>query len=323
MLSSKEILKKFDLYPFATLATDASGSIVYKNLITKSIYPNIHIGAKLSVYTDIDNGTAGVVRSVFYGEEISLLIHKFDTDGIQNIIAVFSPACAHLVFTDDAHEGYEAVIKNLMEKEDGHDGYKQKHALIRHVSKSLDLARACGRFARLYLDNCDFNKCECVSVASFFKSLSNIMERRLTLDIKLNIDSYDSGINISIDKQSSMVLLNLVCFSVSVSDDRELNVSFEENGGYIRISIKSKCTYDMSKIFDAENELPYIFTLLVGMNLAICSEYDYSFSHNGKETMLKITVPRTKASEIAFSSIGVSERFINEYFSLLTSIFKN
>ena len=65
MINIKQNLKNFDLYPFATIATDSTNSIVYKNQMTKTMYPSIHIGAKLSAYINIDSSFVGIVRSEF------------------------------------------------------------------------------------------------------------------------------------------------------------------------------------------------------------------------------------------------------------------
>ena len=145
----------------------------------------------------------------------------------------------------------------------------------------------------------------------------------MALGIKLEVVASNSDLTITIDKRSAIILLNLVCFSLTVSDDRNISISFNETGNSVRIGVSTRCDCVMSKMFDVENELPYIFTLLIGMNLAERREFEHTLSHNGKFVTSEVSVPLVNTSDAVLSSTGVSELLINEYFSLFTSVFNN
>jgi len=322
MINFKKQIKNFDLYPFVTLATDSNGCIIYKNVITKSIYPNIRVGARLSSYTPISGLDTGIVRTELYGEEATLLIQRCLDSEISHIIAVFSPSCASFIKSEDFSDKYSSVLTGLAENDEKTDFYKQKHAFVRKINKSLDTVKACARFTRLYYDNCQYEKSECISLSSFFESLLTIFKKRLDTGIDFSLDSSLPDVSITVDKRSVMLLLNIICFSAAVTDDKRVLISFDGQDGTSSVKIKIKSSQNIGSIYDAENELPYIFSLLVGMSLAEASGFEYSFSNSEKLIEMRMTIPSSKPCEASLSSIGATEYYINEYIKLFEDIFK-
>ena len=319
MYFPRENLINFDLYPFVTIACDSNGFIIYKNELTKKLYGNVHVGARLSAYTNISISPSRIVNADFYGDKCTMFLCNFSE---YTVITIFSIGCCRSDVYAQSCEEFKKAVEKLLEKE-YNDNAKEKRSLLRDVVRKYETAKKCGAFASAFLENQNLFSYDIVTVSEFISSVINIINNRLDVNVKMNLrdDSNDTPY-IRIKKATLLTLLNFISFAI-LNSENNVNVTISTENDSVNISFDYNSKHIFENIFKGEGVRPYIFTLLTGIDNAESNGIKYSFTHQNHQTAFNLTLPLIVSRELIFNSENSIEKIIEEYLELSKRIFTN
>lgn len=315
----REKLANFDLYPFVTIACDKNGFIIYKNELTKKLYNNVHVGAKLSSYTDVSMSPSRIINADFYGDKGTMFLCNFDE---YTVITIFSIGCCRSDIYAQSCEEYKNAVEKLLEKE-YNDNTKEKRSLLRAVVRKYETAKKCGLFASSFLENQNLFSYDIVTASNFISSVIKIINNRLDINVNLNLcDNSKETPYIEIRKPILLTLLNFMSFAI-LNSENNVNVTLSTDSDEVKISFEYCSKHVFENIFNKESVRPYIFTLLTGIDTAEKNRINHCFTYQSNQTTLTVTLPLIIPEEMIFNSCDNIEKMIDEYIELSHVIFTN
>lgn len=318
-------------YPSPVIAINAENFVVAKNYLASMAFPNVHVGAKASTYTNIDLNKEAFSKGVFYGkkynyytcesvvenEPCKLLFISLSSFGED--LLPFNPIETYKDKVINAPSGENIALKN-----------KQRR-YIRSVNNNLIKANYFDNFRALFEANArPVDKSETVELVAVCTALEKIAHNYLG-DIEINIenDLIAERLIASISEINiASMLLNSICFSV-INSSGPINVSLKKDGDFGNISIKFNSSTNFFELYNVEESdinnsaLNSGFALCVALEIA--KQNDISFSIVGKTERNKTTytinhnIPiKTEYGLVFSSNTSLITTFTNE---LLTVFF--
>lgn len=316
-------LANFDLYPFVTVACDSKGFVIYKNELTRKLYQNIHIGARLSSYTDIALIPSRIESAKFYGNSCTLFICNLeDDDGDYTVITIFSIGFCSMALYQDSVAELKSAVTNLLKHKDA-EASLEKRSFLRDVARKQELAKKCGLFISSYLENQSLFSYDVVNVANFISRVVNVINNRLGFDIKLELcDLSETTPHIKISKATALILLNLINFTI-LNSNRDIKVSVSTDIKTVNVSFEYFSKHIFQNIFPNDEVAYYTFMLLTGIDLAEKNNIRISFANQNDVHRVKTEFPLIIQKGLKFNSYNSIDEMIEEYIELSIALFKD
>ena len=323
MQFSRENLTNFDLYPFTTIACDSDGFVIYKNELTRKLYRNIHVGAKLSTYTNAALSPSRIEVADFYGERCTMFICSLeDNNGIYTIITIFSiGSCGSDLYKNSITE-LETAVTSLLSSNESGDVLK-KRSLLRDIVKKHELAKRCGAFASSYLENTNLFSFDFANVTDFISRIVTIINDRLEIDVTIDIcDLTKCTPYIKITKGTVLVMLNFLNFAI-LNSDKNVTITLSNTGNEVNISFEYHSKHIFENIFTDNNALCNTFMLLTGINVAEQNNGHVSITNKNGRSSVDAYFPLIIPKDMTFKSTDNLNEMIEEYIKLSHIFFKD
>jgi len=316
-------LTNLDLCPFAAVACDSNGFVIYKNELTRKLYKNVHVGARLSTYTSVDTAHNHIEINDFYGERCTLFIYNLeDAEGAYTVITVFSVGFCNTDLYRNSVTELENAVTSLL-NQDTSDGISEKRSFLRAVAKKHELARKCGAFASSYLENIDLFSYDVVNATDFIARIVNIINNRLGLDVKLEMcDLTDCIPYVKITKATVLVLLNFINFAI-LNSDRNVTVTVSTSSKEVNVSFEYHSKHIFENIFTSDAVAYYTFMLLTGIDTAEQNNTRISLTNQDGRSSVDTYFPLEISKDMTFKSSDILDKMIEEYIKLSQSYFKD
>lgn len=317
----RKSLTNLDLYPFVTVACNSDGFVIYKNELTRKLYRNVHVGAKLAAYTNVDTSSSHIETTDFYGEKSTVFVCPLeDEDGLYSVITVFSVGLFGTDLYQSSVSEFKSAVSALLKAEHD-DAVLEKRSLLRDVVKKHELAKRCNAFTSSYLENANLFSRDTVNITDFIKRTVCIINNRLELEVKLDTcDLTTCTPYVKITKNTVLVLLNLINFTILNSDkDVRITISNTENTVCIFFEYHSKHVFE--SIFANNRALYYTFLLLSGVSTAEGNGIRISFINQDGRSLVDTRLPLINSNDPTFKSSDDIDKMIEEYISLSNAYF--
>ena len=322
MQISRKNLTNLDLYPFASVACDSNGLVIYKNELTRKLYKSIHIGAKISTYTDASLDSSHIESTSFYGENGTVFVCNLeDEDGTYTVLTIFSVGfCCSELYQNEVSELISAVTA-LLSQEDSNTS-NGKRSLLREIIKKQVLAKKCGAFASSYIENQNLYTYNTASATDLISRIIYIINNRLGLDVKLELcDLCEQTPYIKINKSTILVLLNFTNFAI-LNTNKNVRVAISNTDTRVNVSFEFCSKNIFENIFSNNITAYYTFMLLTGIDTAERNSIRISFSNNDNHSSVTADFPLIVQRDITFKSNNYLDEMIEEYIKFSNQFFK-
>ncbi len=303
-------------YPSPIIAVNDDNFVTAKNYLASLTFPNIHVGAKFSVYSDINIKNEGLARGVFYGKEYTYFSNLVEGEEEPYYIFVISLSTfGEDLMSFNPLELYKEKVK-LIANSEGNETTREesnkKRQYIRSVYNNLVKINYFEQFKGLF--NIESNKHNFSEACEIYKIFTAM--NYLFVDY---FDDVDVIFEVSCDALLAKIsefhivsmLLNSLAFSVLNSNDK-IQIKLTDNTINADISIEFLSKHDVFALYTQENAsedtalLNSAFSLCVSLELAKCNGVNFKIikeKQSGKtKYTIKHIIPTEKGTQMRFSS---------------------
>ncbi|MBE6701000.1 MAG: hypothetical protein E7582_03830 [Ruminococcaceae bacterium] len=316
-------------YPSAVVAIDKDGFVIAKNYLASISFPVIHVGAKVSNYTDINYLLSGMSRGVFCGKEYTYFCTESDVDKTPCYLMFLSLASfGEDLLPFDVIKAYGEKVEKFSdncvygEKVDSN----AQRRYIRSVHNNLVKVNFFSVFKNLFNPDRNVEKMrlddEKVVLSQICTSVSFAVDNYLSeLDVVFDINYENPKLVAGICKQDIVnIILNTLVFC-AINSSSSIKVSLDKGESDV-----AQLTFDFTSRFDlfsvykvSEGDTSVLNSALsffVAFELAKLYDFKFSFSKNREiKNRYKITyeIPVTTSNKAGFSSGDNLDTIVERY----------
>ena len=320
-------------YPSPIIAANDEGFIIAKNYLASMTFPNIHIGARLSNYTDINPFIEKLSSGIFYGKNHTYYASHSNINGEKAYLIVISIASfGEDLFPFNPIEIYRNKVKGLTLDENNFDELKnEKRKYVRNVHNNLIRANYFDTFKGLFETKYSKSVNDSTELLKVCSALEYIIQELLdTIDISFDINFIDTNLKANISENYIIsLLLNSLFFSV-INSSGAIKIALNHIDDVAEINFNFISDFDFSALYnvgefdEATENLNSALSLCIALELAKRSNIEYSIEKtaiDGKtEYTIKHKINITENNSIEFASGDTITPLLKKY---LLTIFYN
>lgn len=261
-------------YPSPVIAIDTSGFVLAKNYLSSLTFKNIHVGAKIAKYTDIDFTECSMSRNTFYGNEYSYFVCKDSIDNIEcylMFISISDYGVDYLPF--NPVELYRQKVAELSSESESSDIKNKKRQYIRSLHNNLLRVNYFENFKALFTPKAHIARSdETISLYSVFCALEKICCNYISeADIKFHEnDTYAFDSVKTSNIVMSSILLNSLCFCI-MNSSGAIDVTLTNDINYAKILMEFDSSFDFFGLYKSDYKIENK-DLNAGLSLCIATE---------------------------------------------------
>lgn len=324
-----KFISSIENYPSPVIAIDENKFVAAKNYLAGLTFPNVHVGAKISKYTDIVFEYETLSKGTFYGKEYLYFSCFTEIDGQKYTLLFLSV----MTFSRDIL-GFDPILsyKNIADSpSQSQDELKnKKRQYIRNVHNKLIKANYFENFKGLFESERKFNDHETVELKRVCTALDIITKNYLeNLNINIITDHTMPNMVANVSEMHvASLLINSLLFAV-INSINEVNVTLRNIGNRAEIVMEFSSAFDFFELYDINpNErtdvLNSAFSLCVAMEICERCDIDFSIKREKVNNQVKFSIhhsmPINTNNRNAFSSKDTVLPILEKY---LLSVFFN
>ena len=245
-------------HPSPVIAIDKNGFVVAKNYLAGLTFENLHVGAKISKYTDVDFTKCIMSRCVFYGNEYTYYVCNDAIDDIECYLMFISLAEYGIDFLPfDPVALYKEKVNKVTPEEVTSIVINKKRRYIRSIHNNLLRVNYFDNFKALFTSRAYIAPSEeIISLSSVCATLEKICDNYLS-EADVTINKNDTSVFDSVKISSiiiSSVLLNSLCFCIMNSCD-SISVSLGTNINEAEILMEFDSRYDFFSLYKSDSDI--------------------------------------------------------------------
>jgi len=324
-----KFLSSIENYPSPVIAIDDNMFVAAKNYLASLTFPNLHVGAKITKYTDIDFENEVLAKGAFYGKEYLYFLRFSEIDGQKYTLLFLSVMTfSRDVLGFDPITSYQNVGENTT---DTHDSLKnKKRQYVRNVHNKLVKANYFENFKGLFESKRMFDCQETVELKRVCTSLDIITRNYLeNLDINVVIDYTMPNLVATISElHITSLLVNSLLFAV-INSKNKIDITLNNFGDSAQIVMEFTSDFDFFELYDIDPKvrtdvLNSAFSLCVALEICDRCNIDFSIKREKKNNVVNYTIthsmPINKNHKASFASKDTITPLLEKY---LLSVFFN
>lgn len=311
-------------YPSPVIAIDNENFVCAKNYLSSMSFPNVHVGAKVSNYTDINIAGETLSKGLFYGKEVTYFI----CNGI-----VENEPCK-LLFISLCSFGKTLLpfnpvelYKNNLTKDGSNYSDKDKNKqrkYIRSIHKNLLKVNYFDNFRALFEGNArPIDENDKTDISSFSIALQQVLKNHLEeINFTFKNDFSPERLIATISKiDLASLLLNSLSFCIINSSD-DIEITFNNNDDFAQIKMNFYSDTDIFELYkiketDIKNNLINSgFALCIALEISKQNKISFSLekevAKNKFVYSVKHIIPIETKHELLFSSQTSTTRIIED-----------
>ncbi len=301
-------------YPSPIIAINDQNFVIAKNYLASMAFPNVHVGAKASNYTNIELDYETLSKGSFYGKKYTYYTCKSVIENEPCMLLFISlSSFGEDLLPFNLIELYKEKVLNESNNESPNVKNKQRR-YIRSINNNLIKVNYFDNFRALFEANArPIDKNDTVELTAVYSTIEQIVRNYLgEIEITVNhnligerLTAFISEINIA------SILLNSLCFSV-INSSGEINLNLERQDDVAEIKIEFSSNTDLFELYNinkndvSNSALNSGFALLIALEIAKHNNIDFSISvkREGNKTAytIKHIMPVKTEYGLVFSS---------------------
>lgn len=319
-----QLFQPYENYPTPIILVDKNGFLVAKNYMAGITF-GLHIGTKLSAYTNINYTKEAISQGIFCDKKCTYLVTSVIIDDIPYSLVILSVASFGQAFLpESALDNYKKAIKE-MDANDTLDRNKERR-YIRAVHNNLVRVNLFDAFINLFDTKFKRQKekeefpCQ-TSVSSVCYAVHTAAENFLTgASIGLDIDYETPSLLANIpERELITIIVNALFFGVMNSTSGvEMHLSLCDGDAELKVSFTAVSLFE--EFFkDTASATNSYMSLAIAFELADAygAKYALITSDDGKSEII-FKIPVVSSGNISFSSQNsayeLAEKLISRIF---------
>lgn len=293
------------------IAVDSEMFVAAKNYLASMTFPNIHVGAKIEKYTDIDLSKEVLFKGTFYGKTYTYFTCFTEIEGKQyTLIFISLSTFKEDLLPFDPISLYKEKVAML--PTDNNELKNKKRQYIRSVHNNLIKASYFENFVGLFNSNKSSDKSEMTELKKACFALGIITNNYLeNIKINLKIDSVMPSLIANVGEVDlTALLINSLFFAVLNSND-DIQIELCYDNKYANIAIEFQSNFDFFELYnnkEVDNEsINSAFSLSIAMELAKRNNIGYKISRNKENNKVHYTISHYIPVELQ-SSLTLSSK---------------
>ena len=314
-------------YPSPIIAVSTDNFVLAKNYLASLSFPNIHVSAKISNYTQIDVKNEKLAKGVFYGKEYTYFSTYIENDDEPYYLLVISLSTfGEDLMSFNPIEIYKKKVEFLTKDECASTtDPNQKRRYIRSVYNNMVKVNFFNQFRGLF--EIELNRNSSGETSEIYKTF--LAMRYLFIDNFEDVDvKFEFGCDGLIANISELhlvsMLLNSLAFCV-LNSNSQIEIKLKDNIVNAEISMEFYSKHDVFALYTEEKSsednalLNSAFSLCISLELAKCNGVDFTITKervsDKAKYIVKHIVPTRIQTETRFTSGDKTKELLEKIFN--------
>lgn len=244
-----KFISSIENYPSPVIAIDENKFVAAKNYLASLTFPNVHVGAKISNYTDIEFEYEMLSKGTFYGKEY-LYFSSFTVIEGQKYTLIFLSlmTLSKDLLGFDPISSYQSIISQTSDSQDNLKNKKRQY--VRSVHNKLIRANYFENFRGLFESERKFEGDETVELKRVCTALDIITKNYLeNLNINVLTDHTMPNMIAKVSEiHISSLLINSLLFAV-INSTKDINIELRSINNNAEILIEFDSQHDFFELY--------------------------------------------------------------------------